>query len=234
MIDTERYSRQIMIPEIGTDGQTRLAQASVLIVGVGGLGSPVATYLAAAGIGRLGLCDNDVVSLSNLQRQILYTSEQIGVPKPDAAYSRLSAMVPELKIDKLTCLLTEENATDIISGYDLIIDCSDNFPTRYVLDDACYELGKTWVYGGVGAFNGQVAVLNGRAGVRYSMLYPDREALCGRERVTAGVIGPLPGVIGAIQATEAIKIIAGFGQPLDGRLMTINLLTNATEIIDLK
>ena len=142
MIDTERYSRQIMIPEIGTDGQTRLAQASVLIVGVGGLGSPVATYLAAAGIGRLGLCDNDVVSLSNLQRQILYTSEQIGVPKPDAAYSRLSAMVPELKIDKLTCLLTAENATDIISGYDLIIDCSDNFPTRYVLDDACYELGK--------------------------------------------------------------------------------------------
>lgn len=232
MNSDERYARQIMLLEIGAEGQNRLARSAVLIVGLGGLGSPAATYLACAGVGRLGLCDSDTVSLSNLQRQVLYTSAQVGQQKTDVARQRLTAMVPELVADLHPDGLTEDNAGEIIAGYDIVVDCCDNFATRYLIDDTCASLGKPWVYGSIGAFHGQVAVMNGRAGVRYATLFPDRQNLCSRPRATAGVLGPVPGVVGAIQAIEALKLLAGFGRPLDGRLMSLDLLTMQTEIID--
>lgn len=231
-VDNERYNRQIMLPEIGPEGQAKLAAASVLIVGLGGLGSPVAVYLACAGVGRIGLCDNDTVSLSNLQRQTLYTTAQIGMPKTEAARERLAEMVPELLTDVHPAGLDASNAENIIRNYDLVVDCCDNFATRYLIDDVCSKVGKTWVYGSIGAFNGQLAVMNGKAGVRYSHLFPDRQNLCARPRITAGVLGSVPGVVGTMQATEALKLLAGFGQPLDGRLLSIDLLTMQTETIN--
>lgn len=229
----ERYSRQTMLPEIGGAGQSRLAGARVLVVGLGGLGAPVATYLTGAGIGTIGLMDADVVSESNLQRQVLYTEAEIGLPKVDCAVSRLRAMSGHTHFVCHRCFLTPENAREIIGAYDLMVDCCDNFATRYLLDDTCSSLGRTWVYGSIGAFRGQVAVMNGRARVRYADIYPDREALEALPPSSGGVIGPVPGVIGAIQANEVIKIIAGFGEPLDGRLFTIDLKTLHTDIITL-
>lgn len=234
MIDTERYNRQIILPEIGIEGQKRLAAASVVIIGLGGLGAPVATYLTGAGIGRIGLCDSDTVSLSNLQRQVLYTSDDIGESKVKIAKKRLTAMNPELVVDTYPEGLNPCNAADIIARYDLIIDCCDNFATRYLIDDTCSELGKTWIYGSIGAFMGQVSVMNGISGTRYLDLYPDRDSLCARPRIVAGVLGAVPGVTGAVQASEAIKTIAGFGETLDGKLLSINLLTLQTDIIKFK
>ena len=228
----ERYARQTMLPEIGPEGQRRLREASVLIVGLGGLGSPVATYLTGAGTGRIGLCDPDTVSLSNLQRQVLYTEDQIGRPKTDAARERLAAMSGHTRMELYPDGLTAENAREIISRYDLVVDCCDNFATRYLIDDACRDCDRPWIYGSIGAFHGQVAVMNRHARLHYTDLYPDRESLCSRPRVTAGVLGTVPGVIGAIEASEAIKIIAGFGEPLDGRLLTMDLTTLYTEIIE--
>lgn len=227
----KRYSRQTMLPEIGEAGQSRLREAKVLVVGLGGLGSPVATYLTGAGVGTIGLVDADVVSESNLQRQVLYTEAQIGQPKVDCAVGRLAALSRHTRFECYPCFLTPENAEEIIARFDLVVDCCDNFATRYLIDDTCARLGRTWVYGSIGAFRGQVAVLNGRAGVRYSDIYPDREALAAMPSSSGGVIGPVPGVVGAIQANEAIKIIAGFDEPLDGRLFTIDLKTLQTNII---
>ncbi len=210
-IDLRRYSRQTMLAEIGEEGQRRLLASSVLIVGLGGLGAAVATYLTGAGVGRIGLCDPDRVSLSNLQRQVLYTEQQIGMPKVG---------------------LTEENGETLAAGYDLLVDCTDNFATRYLIDDICHRLGKPWVYGSIGEFRGQVAVMNHLNGRRYADLYPDREALCALPHKTAGVIGAVPGVIGAMEASEALKLLAGFGNPLDGKLFSIDLLTLSTLIIE--
>lgn len=228
----ERYARQTMLAEIGPQGQQRLAEASVLIVGLGGLGSAVAPYLAGAGIGRLGLADPDTVSASNLPRQTLYTEAQLGEPKASAARERLASLSSATRFDLYPGGLTAENARELAAAYDLVVDCCDNYPTRYLLDDACAAAGHPWVYGSIGAFHGQVALMNGRRGRRYADLYPDREALCRQPRVTAGVLGPVPGVVGAIEASEAIKWIVGFGEPLDGRLLTVDLLTLQTEIIE--
>lgn len=228
----ERYARQTMLPEIGPEGQRRLAASSVLLVGVGGLGSPAALYLTGAGVGRLGLADPDTVSESNLQRQVLYTESQIGRPKPAAARERLAALSSSTRFDLHPEGLTAENARELVAAYDLVVECCDNFATRYLLDEACAEVGRPWVYGSIGAFHGQVSLFNGRTGRRYTELYPDREALCALPRSTAGVLGTVPGVIGTIEASEAIKWIAGFGEPLEGKLFTIDLKTLQTETIE--
>lgn len=228
----ERYARQLMLPEIGPEGQRRLTDARVLVVGLGGLGAPVTTYLAGAGVGCLGLVDADTVSVSNLQRQVLYTQAQVGLPKVYCAAQRLRAINPSLVTDCHHTALTPGNAPAIIGGYDLVVDCCDNFATRYLVDETCAALGKTWIYGSIGAFHGQVAVMNGKAGLRYTTLYPDRPALEERGPSRAGVIGVVPAVVGALQAAEAIKTIVGFGDTLDGRLFTIDLKTLNTNILE--
>lgn len=230
--DPQRYARQTMLAEVGAEGQRRLAAASVLIVGLGGLGSAVAPYLAGAGIGRLGLADPDTVSVSNLPRQTLYTEAQLGEPKTAAARERLAALASSTRFDLYPEGLTAENAAERVGAYDLVVDCCDNYPTRYLIDDACRAAGRPWVYGSIGAFHGQVALMNGRRGRCYADLYPEREVLCSLPRVTEGVLGPVPGVVGAIEASEAIKWIVGCGEPLDGRLLTLDLLTLQTEIIE--
>lgn len=219
----ERYSRQTMLPEIGQEGQERLRHSSVLIVGLGGLGCPVALYLTGAGTGRIGLCDSDVVSLSNLQRQTLYTEAQTGMPKTEAARERLTALSSTTRFDLHPYGLTAENAAEIIRGYDLVVDCCDNFATRYLIEDTCRVAGRPWVYGSISEFSGQVStfVPGGRA--TYSDLYPDREDLAALAPARGGVIGPVPGVVGALEAAEALKVLVGFGDILDGRLLTINL-----------
>lgn len=227
-----RYSRQTMLAEIGDSGQQRLRDSSVLIVGLGGLGAPAATYLAGAGVGRIGLADNDVVSLSNLQRQTLYTEAQIGSPKTECAFERLSAMSSDVTFELHPQGITSDNAADIFSRYDLVVDCCDNFATRYLIDDTCTCLGTPWVHGSIGEFHGQVSVFNHTLRRHYSELYPDRDALCALPRVTAGVVGAVPGVIGAIQANEALKILARFGTPCEGKLFTIDLLTLQTSLIN--
>lgn len=218
----ERYSRQIMLPEIGEEGQRKLAGASVLIVGVGGLGCPVALYLTAAGVGRIGLCDNDIISISNLQRQILYTESTEGQSKAETARRRLSELSSHTGFDLWKDGLNRRNAREIISGYDLIVDCTDNHKTRYLIEETCAEMGKTWIYGAIGNFNGQVATFR-PSGPRYSDLYPDKETLMNTPGARGGVIGPLPGIVGSIQATEAIKHICGFEETLAGKLLTVDL-----------
>lgn len=226
---SDRYSRQTML--IGEEGQLRLSQASVLIVGLGGLGAPVATYLAGAGTGHLGLADPDTVSLSNLHRQTLYSETQTGMPKTEAAAERLRAIYAGIRLSLYPEGLTPLNARRTVGLYDLVIDCTDNFAARYLIEDAAVAGGKPWVYGAIGEYSGQVSVFNHLKGRRYSELYPDREELCALPRTTSGVLGPLPGVIGAMQASEAIKIITGIGETAEGKLLSIDLLTLRTETI---
>lgn len=231
-MEAERYARQMMLPEIGREGQRRLGDSSVLVVGVGGLGSAAALYLAGAGVGRIGLADPDSVSPSNLQRQVLYDERQIGMPKTEAARQKLAAFSSQVRLECHPEGITPQNVRSLLERYDLIVDCSDNFPTRYLLDDACAAAGKPWVHGSIGAFTGQVSLFNHLRRRRYSDLYPDREALCARPRTTAGVVGTTPGVIGVLEASEAIKLLAGFGEVLDGRLFTIDLRTLQSEIVE--
>ncbi len=220
-----------MLDAIGPEGQERIARASVLIVGLGGLGAPVATYLTGAGVGRIGLADADTVSESNLHRQTLYAEGQIGMPKTEAARARLAAMSSHTVFDLYPEGLTSGNADSIVSRYDLVMDCCDNFTTRFLIDDSCSRAGVPWVHGAIGEFAGQLSVFNLSAGVRYSDLYTDRDAMCALPRVTGGVIGPVPGVIGALQASEALKILAGFGTSYEGRLFCIDLLSLQTSTI---
>ena len=222
MTSNDRYARQTMLPEIGEEGQKKLRDASVLIVGAGGLGSAVATYLTGAGVGTIGIADHDTVGISNLQRQTLYTEKQIGLPKTVAAKDRLAAMSSETTFLTFPEGLTPENAAETVSRFDLVIDCCDNFTTRFLIDDTCHAVGKPWVHGCIGAFGGQVAVFNLTAGCRYSDLYPDRDHLCSLPQTTKGVVGYVPGVIGCLQAGEAIKVITGFGEILDGKLFAID------------
>lgn len=222
---TERYSRQIMLGEIGTDGQRRLCGASVLIVGVGGLGSAAATYLAGAGIGRIGIADPDVVSLSNLQRQVLYDEKSVGQPKVKIAKNRITGMASTIAVECYPDGLTEQNSCGIVRNYDLVVDCTDNYSSRVLIDDVCAHVGKPWIYGSIAEFSGQLAVMNYHRGRRYRDLFPDADKLAMKPRVTLGVMGMVPGVIGALQAGEAIKLIAGFGEPLDGRIFYIDFKT---------
>ena len=214
---TERYARQIMLPEIGLSGQQALARASVLIVGAGGLGSPISLYLCTAGIGRIGLIDGDTVSESNLQR----------------AKQTLSSRNESCRIDIYPHFLTEENAREIIEPYDIIVDGCDNYATRYLIDDWCSRLQKPYVYGSIEGFKGQVSIFNGKKGKRYVDLFPDRSTLTARPKASAGVIGPTPGVIGNIEAAEVIKLITGCGTPLYNRLFTIDLLTLESFTLDI-
>jgi len=226
-----RYSRHLILPEVGMAGQKKLRAANVLIIGTGGLGSPISLYLAAAGIGRLGLVDFDVVDRTNLQRQILYGESVVGVPKVEAAAERLRDLNPDVEIETYPTKLTSENALQIMSDYDIIIDGTDNFPTRYLTNDAAVILGKPYIYGSIFRFEGQVSVFLSRPfngfdrGPCYRCLFPSPPPpgavpSCAE----GGVLGVLPGIVGAIQATEAIKLIVGIGEPLIGKMMLIDTL----------
>ena len=215
-----RYSRHLVLPEVGLEGQGRLKAGSVLVVGAGGLGSPAALYLAAAGVGRLGLVDFDRVDASNLQRQVLYGSSSVGRPKLEAARERLADLNPEIRIETHATRLSSANALDLLGGYDVIVDGTDNFPTRYLVNDACVLLGKPNVHGSIFRFEGQASVFDAARGPCYRCLYPvppppGLVPSCAE----GGVLGVLPGVIGVIQAIEAIKLILGRGETLIGRLL---------------
>jgi adenylyltransferase/sulfurtransferase len=220
-----RYARQIRLPEFGEEGQRRLTNGSALIVGAGGLGSPIAIYLAAAGVGKIGLVDFDRVDESNLHRQVLYDTKDIGRPKLEAAREHLRDLNPEVDVIAHDGALTSGNALDIVAKYDVVIDGTDNFPTRYLVNDACTIAGKPNVYGSIFRFEGQAAVFDARTGPCYRCLYPEPPpAHLVPSCAEAGVIGVLPGVIGTIQATEAIKLLAGIGETLLGRLLLFDAL----------
>jgi len=223
--DLSRYSRHLILPEVGMEGQRRLKAARVLCVGTGGLGSPLALYLTAAGIGTLGLVDFDVVDSSNLQRQIIHSTKDIGRKKIDSAEEKLSALNPAITIVKHETMLTSANALDILKDYDIVADGTDNFPTRYLVNDACVLLGKPNVYGSIFRFEGQASVFATEAGPCYRCLYPEPPPpglvpSCAE----GGVLGILPGLVGVIQATEVIKLILGKGESLVGRLLLVDAL----------
>lgn len=220
-----RYNRQIILPEITEDGQKKLAEARVLIVGAGGLGSPIALYLAGAGVGTIGLVDDDVVSESNLQRQVLYTEQEIGMPKAIQAQKRLESLNGTLHIKAYPTRLTADNAEAIFADYDIIVDGCDNFATRYLMNDVCVRLNKVYVYGAIRAFDGQVSVFNYKGGKTYRDLFPDEAEMLSIPPPPKGVMGITPGVIGCVEAGEVIKIICGYGEVLSGKLWHINLKT---------
>src|SRR5215211_3647841 len=221
-----RYSRHFLLPEVGEEGQRKLLDAKVLLIGAGGLGSPAALYLGAAGIGTLGVVDDDVVDDSNLQRQILHSTDRIGLPKVESARQAITALNPDVEVIGHETRLSKENVLDIIANYDMVLDGTDNFPTRYLINDACVLLDKPNVHGGVARFDGQVTVFSTAGGPCYRCLFRDPPppglALNCAE---AGVLGILPGVIGTLQATEVIKLILGIGEPLIGRLLTYDALS---------
>lgn len=221
-----RYDRQMILPEIGEEGQLKLKKAKVLIVGVGGLGSPIALYLAGAGVGCIGLVDDDRVSISNLQRQVLYSENELDKPKAVYAAERLSALNSGISILPYSTRLTEENAGNIIRKYDIVVDGCDNFATRYLINDICIEQRKPYVYGAICGFEGQVSVFNyGEMKKSYRDLYPNEEEMKRMPPPPKGVIGVTPAVVGSIEATEVLKIICGFGDILAGKLWTIDLRT---------
>jgi adenylyltransferase/sulfurtransferase len=220
-----RYSRHLIMPEVGMDGQLKLKQAKVLCIGTGGLGAPLGLYLAAAGVGRIGLVDFDSVDLTNLQRQILFGTDDIGRPKIEAATDRLRNLNPDIQIDRFETRLTSENALDILKNYDIVVDGTDNFPTRYLVNDACVILGKPNVYGSIFRFEGQITIFGAPGGPCYRCLYPEPPPpglvpSCAE----GGVLGVLPGLVGAIQAAETLKLIIGKGEPLIGRLLLFDAL----------
>jgi adenylyltransferase/sulfurtransferase len=223
--DLSRYSRHLILPEVGMEGQRKLKAARVLCVGTGGLGSPLALYLAAAGIGTLGLVDFDVVDASNLQRQIIHSTKDIGRKKLDSAEEKLKALNPALNVVKHDTMLSSANALEILKDYDIVADGTDNFPTRYLVNDACVLLGKPNAYGSIFRFEGQASVFATEQGPCYRCLYPEPPPpglvpSCAE----GGVLGILPGLVGVIQATEVIKLILGKGEPLIGRLLLVDAL----------
>jgi molybdopterin/thiamine biosynthesis adenylyltransferase/rhodanese-related sulfurtransferase len=230
-----RYSRHFLLPEVGEAGQAKLLQAKVLMVGAGGLGSPSAYYLAAAGVGTLGIIDNDVVDISNLQRQILHANDRVGTPKVESAKKTLEALNPDVKVIPYNAKLTSENIMDIIKDYDLVIDGCDNFPTRYLVNDACVLAGKPNVHGSIFQFEGQATVFYPGKGPCYRCLYPEPPpAEMAPSCAEAGVLGVLPGLIGVIEALEAIKIILDKGETLVGRLVHFNTLTMEINTLKLR
>ncbi|MGD8792420.1 MAG: molybdopterin-synthase adenylyltransferase MoeB [Anaerolineae bacterium] len=233
--EIRRYSRHLLLPEVALSGQVQLKQASVLVVGTGGLGSPVALYLAAAGIGRIGLVDFDVVDYSNLQRQIIHGTGDVGRPKLHSARDRIVEINPNVEVVLHEQALDSGNALDIIADYDVVIDGTDNFPTRYLTNDACVLLDKPNVYGSIFRFEGQASVFDARRGPCYRCLFPEPPPpglvpSCAE----GGVLGVLPGVIGTIQATEAIKLILGQGEPLIGRLLLYDALEMSFDEVRLR
>ena len=224
--EVERYSRHLIMPEVGMDGQLKLKAASVLCIGVGGLGSPVAMYLAAAGVGRLGVVDFDVVDYSNLQRQVIHGTPDVGRPKLESARDTLVAINPEVTIDMHETALSSSNAFGVLGDYDIVVDGTDNFPTRYLVNDACVLLRKPNVFGSIFRFEGQASVFATEQGPCYRCLYPEPPPpglvpSCAE----GGVLGVLPGVVGTIQATETVKLIIGVGEPLINRFMIYDALS---------
>jgi adenylyltransferase/sulfurtransferase len=230
-----RYSRHFLLPEVGEDGQAKLLQAKVLMVGAGGLGSPAAYYLAAAGVGTLGIIDNDVVDISNLQRQILHANDRVGMPKVESAKKTLEALNPDVKVVPYQAKLTSENIMEIIKDYDFVVDGCDNFPTRYLVNDACVLTKKPNVHGSIFQFEGQATVFYPSEGPCYRCLYPEPPpAELAPSCAEAGVLGVLPGLIGVIEALEAIKLILGKGDTLIGRLLCFNTLTMEINTLKLR
>jgi adenylyltransferase/sulfurtransferase len=223
--EIQRYSRHLIMPEVGMEGQLKLKRARVLTIGTGGLGAPLGLYLAAAGVGHLGLVDFDVVDSSNLQRQVTFTTADVGKPKSEAAKARLSALNPAIEIVSYETRLTSDNALELFRDYDIIVDGTDNFPTRFLVNDACVLLGKPNVYGSIFRFEGQATVFGYPGGPCYRCLYPEPPPpglvpSCAE----GGVLGVLPGIVGSIQAMETIKLILGTGEPLVGRLLLFDAL----------
>ena len=230
-----RYSRHFLLPEVGEEGQAKLLNAKVLMVGAGGLGSPSAYYLAAAGVGTMGIIDPDVVDLSNLQRQILHTNDRIGQPKTDSAKQTLQALNPDVRINTYQEKLTSENVMEIIKDYDIIVDGCDNFPTRYLVNDACVMVNKPNVHGSIFQFDGQASVFYPGKGPCYRCLYPEPPPPgMAPSCAEAGVLGVLPGLIGTIQALETIKLILGVGENLVGKLLCFNTLSMEITTLNLR
>jgi len=224
--DRQRYARHLTLPQVGEAGQERLRDASVLIVGLGGLGSPAALYLAAAGVGRLGLVDHDVVAVHNLQRQILHDTSVVGRPKTESARARLEALNPHVTLDTWQVALTRDNARGIIADYDLVLDGTDSFTTRYLLNDACVLEGRPLVQASVHRFEGQLSVYGVGDGPCYRCVHPEPPPAGSVPNCAeGGVLGVLPGLLGTMQATEALKLILGIGAPLQGRLLVVDALT---------
>jgi molybdopterin/thiamine biosynthesis adenylyltransferase len=227
----KRYDRQMSLPELGLEGQLKLLNSKVLVIGAGGLGCPILFYLAGAGIGRIGIVDHDTVDETNLHRQILYHTADIGRLKAEVAAEKLKSLNPQVHLVAYPYQLREENAAEVFSGYDLIIDGSDNFPTRYLVNDTCLALNIPLVFGSIFQFEGQVSVFNYQGGPDYRVLYPDPPAPentnnCGE----SGVVGTLPGIVGSIMANEALKALVGFGQVLSAELLVFNALNNETTL----
>jgi sulfur-carrier protein adenylyltransferase/sulfurtransferase len=238
--DHERYQRQVLLRQFGINGQQQLLEARVLVIGAGGLGCPVLQYLAAAGVGYLGIADGDVVGMSNLHRQILFTENDIGASKAQVAQQRLSALNPGIHIEVYPVWLTPQNILDICAGYDYIVDGSDNFATRYMVNDACVLLGKTLIFGAISQFEGQVAVFNRptagkNTAVNYRDIFPhppvDQQILNCAE---AGVLGVLPGIVGTMMANQVIQLIAGIGRPLVDQLFVYNALNHQSYTLSLQ
>lgn len=224
--ERSRYARHLLLPQVGEEGQLRLRAASVLVVGAGGLGTPLLQYLAAAGVGRLGIIDDDVVSLSNLHRQILFGTEDVGRPKAFVAAEALARLNPHVHIEPIVARLDRSNALDLIGQYDIVADGTDNFATRYLVNDACVLTGRSNVYGSIYRFDGQISVFGDKEGPCYRCLFPEPPPpgtvpSCAE----GGVLGVLPGMVGTLQATEVIKRITGIGEPLVGKLLMVDALT---------
>ena len=232
--ELKRYHRQIIIPSIGENGQQKLRHARVVLIGAGGLGSPVLMYLAAAGVGTIGIIDSDEVSTSNLQRQVLYLTGDIGRLKADAAAERISLLNPLITVRSNAVRFTEDNASELLESYDIAVDCSDNYATRYLISDAALKAGIPMVYGAVYQFMGQASVFNYKGGPSYRDLFPEEVHHSGENKPDPpGVIGALPGIIGSVQACEVIKIITGAGDILSGKLLQIDALNLRAEIISI-
>lgn len=226
-----RYQRQMLLPEIGELGQDKLAAARVLIVGVGGLGTPIATYLTGAGVGTIALVDSDVVSLTNLQRQVLYSEAEVGLPKVTCAVRRLRALNSEVRFHTYYCMLTQANAEAIISKYDIVVDGSDNFASRFVISDACEKLGVPYVYGAINEMEGQVSVLCKNKATYRSLM--NEEDVRTMEAPSKAVVGVTPAVVGSVEANQVLQLICGFGEPLIDKLWTIDMRTMTTFVIDI-
>lgn len=233
MRDNKRYARQMALPGFGPEGQKRLKDARVLIVGLGGLGAPAAMYLAGAGVGHLGLCDTDAVSISNLHRQILYTEAEVDILKTAAAARRLQNMNSEVDYGIILDSFDDEFALDMAEGYDLVVDCCDNFRTRLLIDKVCSRLDIPWVHGAIGPDCGRAALFGGKAGTRFSDLYPEAGLLPPSPPSPQPVLGPVAGIIGSLEAATAIQYLTGMPCPLDGRIFTIDISTLETNIINI-
>ena len=232
MVDMERHARHLVLPNVGLEGQEKLASARVLVIGAGGLGSPVLLYLAAAGIGTIGIVDDDVVDISNLQRQIIHRTEDVGSKKVDSARARLLALDPNIKVEVYPNRLNPENALSVLKGWDVVVDGTDNIPTRYLIDDACHLLSIPWVYGSIHRFEGQVSVFSTEQSRCYRDLFPEAPPAGALQNCAdAGVFGVLPGVVGSIQATEVIKQILGLETNLVGSLLLYDALEMSTRML---